>query len=321
MARRGRVPAAHGSGKARVLGAVRDAGVVLGMAEFTSFEDTYMPAEAIEKNWLAAGKRILATDPTFGNVILPREFDGLADAIKTMKDLKEARKCIEDMDFLKDCLDHADRFGEFAKQYCVMEARMYLNIVDVFRNDRDGYYEITNMQRNLVLWLRDKDEEERAIILGKCAEGRRILAIYKDEQKIKRLMNKMGEYRDVSDHIIQEASENGRTTLSVERFYDMFPARIKPSKDDIRAYTERTRDELLRMGAVGLGDGKGTYIVPSRAERDEVIRAIMTRLDSIVFDIRRLRELCDKAGVVFPEPKLREIKAEMDRLAVRRTAE
>lgn len=259
------------------------------------------------------GKEILASDPNFGKYILPHEFDGLADAIKTMQTLKEARKCIDDMDFLKDCLDHAKRFGEFASQFCVMEARMYLNIAQLSMTF-DEADPLTKGQRNIVNWVREQDDEEVACLIAECESGQRITKLYRDHLACIRVMKKQAECRDVSDRIIREAREQGKTTLTVSRFYDEFPANMKPQNSDIKAYTELTRDELLRIGAVGLGDGSGTYIIPSKDNRDEVMQAVMARLDSIAYDIRNLLRLCERAGLVFPITKLRKITNEISRL-------
>jgi hypothetical protein len=137
--------------------------------------------------------------------------------------------------------------------------------------------------------------------MAQCQEGVRITLIKKRELREDPDIKRLREFNRIADGIRTELAEHGSTRLSSEAFYEQWGEHVKPRSRDVRAFVERTRDELLRNGAVGLGDGSGTYVVPEKCMRTDVAKAVQARLESIVNDLRSLSDICQRTGFAVPE--------------------
>lgn len=109
------------------------------------------------------------------------------------------------------------------------------------------------------------------------------------------------EYERISNAIVKELETEGHTQLTPSAFLERWNSIGEPNTQTIKAYTERTRDKLLKRSGRGLGDSKGTYMLVGKCDHGQVASIVKTRLESIVSDLKTLKKICDETGFVIPQ--------------------
>lgn len=221
--------------------------------------------------------------------------------IEGIVDAKTARTAAISMDKLKKMLDLADEYGNYASEYCTKEAELYIRIASVDGADSM----LPDAKRKLVNWIRSKTKSQISDVLAECKRGTRISTImnreYRDEKKIEAELAEVAEYKRISKAVITEFDSTGRTSITPMRYFDSWKLKSEPDSAAAKAFTEKTRDELLRRGGIGLADGDGTYINPLSSNRYEVAEAVEARLRSIHCDILSLISICEKTRFAIPD--------------------
>lgn len=234
--------------------------------------------------------------------------------IGSVFDAKSAHSAVGNMAKIKKILEVAEQYGQYANRFCGKEAELYITIAGI-----DGAEsELTKAQRELVAWIRSKSKDEITAILEECASGRRINNIRNSElranSEILKSKNVESEYNRISSIILHEYSSMGRTTVSPQRFFEEWLLPTAPDKAAAKAYTEKTRDELIHRGGVGIADGVGTYVDPSTGNRKELAQAVSARLRSIYADMESLTSLCKHARFSIPSEGVYELKRLLDEM-------
>lgn len=244
---------------------------------------------------------------------VPPALAGIVESVESIEDVDDAAQCIDDMELLEGMLKHAHEYDNLIKEYCILEAKMWLRIAGVLNENRHRWGEreckgkIGTSGWNLVTWIQDKSNEEIQRIMCDVAKGRKINNIRREEMSIARYMKQKDQYRTIAEEIAKEYRETGKTECSATRFYAQWKGSAKPKPKDINMWVDGMRNELLKAGAVGLGDGSGTYIDSNgRMRRDELNAAMVNRLASIVSDIRNLTAICSRQGVSLPSKSLKQ---------------
>lgn len=230
------------------------------------------------------GGAIVATD----QVML-----GARQMLEKIVDAESARETVDSVDKLKRMLDIAEQYGEYATRFCILEAEMYLKIKDI----RGADSRLTPSKRRMVDWLRRMDDAElEKIMRNEVMWGTRLQAVFRRNEGAagvdhKRAMDKL---HRKSEEIIEDCRIYGIARLNADEFMKEFSNRTRPSPDYVRPFVEHTRDKLLKAGAVGLGDGDGTYILAGKCDKEQAIKAITCRLQCIMRDLESLVSLCKR---------------------------
>ena len=215
---------------------------------------------------------------------------------------------------LEEQIKAADRWGEYASKFCVLEFQMWIKIAEV-----EGSEEKLNAtQKDTVAWIRSKSKEELDELLEICREGRKIRTIILEERRANRSEivehNKDAEYKRISDKIVDNLDKFGFTTLTpssfIENWRNTFAA---PDSKTVKAYIESTRDRLLKKNAYGLGDS-GTYMLIKKCSDKNIASIVETRIKSILADLHSLAEICQQTDFYVDDDDLSIIHAAVDGL-------
>lgn len=236
--------------------------------------------------------------------------------IEGIVDAETAHDAIDTMDKLKKMLDLADQYEKYATQYLVAECKMWFAIVDAWKADPKGdpmafFDGLKQRQQKLIHWINTFDEAQREFVLNECMHGKSIESQRQQKVACDNLVRSAQDYEYASSEIVRRCLQTGRTTCSIEGFLEDWHGRIPKTFNGkvAKACVEKARDELLRAGAVGLGDGKGTYVMVSNMTMGEAMSAILTRVKAIKADIGALRKLRDMFGAKLPDEEAAEVRA------------
>lgn len=232
-----------------------------------------------------------------GELVLQRivNLPSIAERIQSIKDVPTANEAIDDKDFLESALRRAHQYAEYAKEFCVAECQMYVKIASVVKTlNRKGTDEL------IVQWLRSKTDNEIALVAEECSRGIRIAEVRRQEMAIARFAKKDKAYETTINKMLTEYVQDGRTEISMERFYRDYDGGGKIDNKKAAAWLDRARIEVRQHGAVAIGDRKGTYVNanPSSINQIEEIRdAVQLRLEGIASDIRSVEKICESSGI------------------------
>lgn len=246
-----------------------------------------------------------------GEIVRTPNVASIDSIIEDVYNAESAKDAAAWMDNLKKLLEVAEEYNRYACEYCAKEACLYVRIAQI-----DGADVLLPQKRkNLVAWIRSKNDEEVREILEECATGILIDKIRRRENAkmadIKKKENVINEFKRISGAIIDEYRKTGRTSCSPSVFLNKWQINGKPDRETSKAYTEMTRDRILRMGGVGIADGIGTYVDPSSKNRLEVSAAITARLESIYADMCAITQICEIAHFRVPKEGLRLLREKM----------
>ncbi len=219
-----------------------------------------------------------------------RLFEGIIDS-------KTAKDAVKRIEAVKKLMEAAEQYGAYASQFCEQEALLFFRIAEIEGSED----ELPAAKRRMVEWLRGKNEQERADLLEQCKDGSRLHVLFNRETRQKVSYDPLKDCDRISQDIVKEALRTGRTTLTKATFYQRAAHPEKLDDSAIRAYVESTRDKLLKKNVLGLGDGNGTYVSPDKCDRMEVAAIVKTRLESIVADLKTIKQICSQTGFIVPK--------------------
>ena len=247
-------------------------------------------------------------------VLARPEIADIDELINGVFDADSAKTASCNMDKLKKLLEVADQFGEFASQYCLAEARLYIKIASIEGADE----QLPKGKQDIIGWIRTKTQDELDEIMEIVREGTRIGTVKNREMRSKidavRSKGIISEYKRISNEIIEEYKVAGSANVSVARFYDMWTFPDAPDHETAKAYADKTRNDVLSAGGVGIADGVGTYIDPSSANRQSISAAVGNRLESIYKDLCALASICENANFSIPKDGIALLKEAFARI-------
>ena len=226
----------------------------------------------------------------FSNKIATSSLATLLSEIKNMTWLDELLKMLKQIDALKVALDAADTFFSQSVLYAKLEADALVRVCEL-----GGLGKLRGTRRNAAEWLWKMDEQERQKTISLCEDGITIENIYKrevgDEIKTKKCLEQ-AEYE--RGWLLDSIKETGICDLKpfANRVRESFKFDKRNIAEDI---IDGTRNRLRKLGAVGIGEDSGIYVLPTADNKDEVKKAILLRYDSIANDLRNIAEIAKKA--------------------------
>lgn len=204
--------------------------------------------------------------------------------VETFSEMLEEVKQVENA---KKLLEIAEEYHKVAGEYCALEAEAMFRLSELKPNESDN---IGTKLSRLIRFLRDHAGERESIINVCKNDAMSIYAYKKQQDMIDRNADAKCRMHDVVDSKIEEYKRFGRTAIGTT---DLLKGH-KVTDTNVRVadgMNERLRDKLLRMGAVGIGNG--VYVKPSK---DNAEKALRIRLDSIEADINALADLIKLCG-------------------------
>lgn len=283
----------------------------------------------IEKAIAEVGDRALAITRRNGAAIIeaepPNDFgmNSFIGSFARMETSDDVRKCIDDMSLLQEMLKHEREYARLATEYLVLEAKMWMSIVDHWhaacdahkaarsqdncspgemrveydgQNGAEFLSSLTRKEHSIFNYVREMDDAQRQEMVGKCAAGVSVNQQRLSAMASENIADEVERYRQISKKIVDDYTAKGTTVCSVEEFNRQWAYRKPMKLDTAKAYVESTRDRLLRSGAVGIGDGAGTYIDPKNTDNEKIREAVRTRVFSLISDVKKLHALCDEVG-------------------------
>ena len=212
----------------------------------------------------------------------------LVEAARKVKTPDEARELVSKLKVLDKVSKAADELRAERKRIMRLEAWCYIELV---KSNFAGMIPVqyrAQMKELAALGPREQadiinSEDFELISASAAAHERRHNRDWSHSQAI----NAVNAYKCDA---LTEFDKKGITTI---KFVDLSNAIIEcegdlpsPMIDDA---IDGIRSTLLKMGAVGIGDG--VYVDPKTADRGEIMRSIEIRLQSIACDISKLSDL------------------------------
>lgn len=252
----------------------------------------------------------IARRPADVLAVMDESMEALAAHVEGIRDGQTARECNQELHVLEAMLGDVTKLGVLACQFCYLEARMLVNIA--------ALGEDVGVRDEMVAWLRGKGEDEVNEILAECATGIRVSNIKRRETRARnsaaRSDEQVAEFNRVSDEIIAELEETGRTRISPMAFNERWGIERRPDPKVMRGCVERTRDRALNRGAASTGTGDGDYMMLSVASQDEVELIVRTRLQSMHDDMLGLAEILRDARLALTPRDTARLRADLDML-------
>lgn len=223
---------------------------------------------------------------------------------------EQARAAADDLTKLKKLLEAAGLYKEKATEYIRLEAQTWVDItaicarswVDVLEEGEPGepdYYreektkydfdgEFTYTQKKVMKFILSTGDHANQLPQECADSGSRITSYANRWDKEQRAAEELKTAEEYVELTVDEFGEKGRT--SINRFDRLRFKHISPATVD--AIKNRTKDRLLRRGAVGIGNGE--YVAPTKCDRKELEDSLNLRLRSIVSDINSFDSILSK---------------------------
>lgn len=236
------------------------------------------------------------------------------DIISHVVDAPTAEGAMDDIEFAKVLIERANAAGEVACVLLVKEAELLRKVASM------SCWEQVDKRRDMLKWVHGKSDEAWEKIVERCSQGTSISRIKAEETRaeneVRKLDRHLEEHKRISGEIRKEFEETGKTRLSVEEYDRRWTLKEMPDIEARRAFIEKTKNDLINAGAVGLGDGTGRYTNPLTADRDETKAFVENRLRSLANDVHALKQECVKARYVVPAAATQPIRDALDLLEV-----
>lgn len=217
-----------------------------------------------------------------GNELASYDGIGIVDIISSV-DVKDLLRKIKQIDALKAALDSCDRFRENAIKYAKLEAAALVRVAEL-----GGAKELKGHRRKVAEWLYGLSESERERFIRKCEEGLTIDQVwYRDIHTEEKTTEAISGLLRRRQELLLEVKNTGIAELGpfCESVSQGLPREIRA---DI---VDGTRNALRKAGAVGLGDSKGTYVMPNSGRTDEIREAILMRYESVASDLANIKKI------------------------------
>lgn len=224
------------------------------------------------------------------NMLVNQEFIEHFKEIDGIKNVEDIVSYIKRIDALKAALESVDRFHEQSVKYAKLEAYTLIRAVEL-----GGAKRIPTKHRKTAEWLFSLSESERERYIAMCADGMTIDNIYKREVGDDlRLQQGVEVARTEEKNILDELKEIGIT--NVQNRFDAIRTFV-PDKRLAEDMIDGVRNRMRKAGAVGVGGCTGLYVIPEKADKEAVKKAIIMRYESAMDDMENIVHIAHTAKV------------------------
>lgn len=216
--------------------------------------------------------------------------DNAFDLIKQIDNRSSAQEFFKQMKSTKHLLEALNASHEAMCKFAKIEATAYVELVRKHLEPVNS----TDRQDRIFDWLRDLSEKDQNEVIQRAGDGEPIDTQY-DRFRSANRCNALGkdayEYRDSK---IEEYKNKGCVSISLDDCVkSMRYGDSKLGRKIADAFVNRTKDDLLDLGAVGIGNGQYINVSDSRFSH-LVLSAIQIRVKSIINDILSLEQIVVK---------------------------
>jgi hypothetical protein len=221
----------------------------------------------------------------------------LSESIERIKNEEDARATLKGINAANAFLREADAALEIIGRFARLEAEALLKIAEL------GYAKElikgSSYRARAVRWLYELPKEEQQHHLDTCLKGQTIIQVWQTEYvkpDYEESMRVRFEY--AIERIPEIFEEDGEVCLSDELDPYHLISGSSISEKEFYDRVDGLRNQLRKMGAVGVDDGRGTYISPEKKKK-RLREAIDARVTSISRDLGLLCALIEE----LPEDK------------------
>ena len=207
----------------------------------------------------------------------------LISTIRNAPDVESAIKNLQRITIAKTALKTADEFRKQSVKYAMLEAAALVRVIEL-----GGAKEIKPYRRRKAAqWLAELTQEERNEMVQRCTDGMTLEHLYQLEiDNPRKEAQAIVTAKNYEDAVVDTFDTMGVVTLGkFDERLDSLP--IDPQL--AQGAKDRVRDKIRRRGGVGIGDGNGTYVNATNAEK--IGEAIEVRIASLQADFFKLVEL------------------------------
>ena len=213
------------------------------------------------------------------------EFDSFG--ISEIVNLDDLLQKIKQIEALKIALESCNTFRENAIRFAKLEASALLRVCEL-----GGSSKLKGFKKKVAEWLFSLDVADRDKFIAKCSEGLTIDQVWKqevyDDQKLSQKLEHVYFLRDCyADDVKEKGIVN--TLDFADRARAELPERM--ANDVI----DGLRKKLRQIGAVGVGNNTGIYVMPESGNNDAVKKAILQRFESAAADFENIAEIVKAA--------------------------
>lgn len=218
------------------------------------------------------------------NAIALNEFDYL-QKIKSSNDIETILKILRSLDAVQKALEAADTFRKQSVLFAKFEAEALIKLAQL-----GGLNSLNKKRRGAAEWLFKLSKKECDEWILKCEEGKTIDNVWWDEfGRSEKNDNDLREIKSKENKILSDVKI---FPVSLENFNCY--VKNKFGREVANDLTDGLRNRLRNVGAVGIGDSKGTYFMPSSDNAYYCYEALSVRVNSIKNDLEAIR------NVVYP---------------------
>lgn len=191
---------------------------------------------------------------------------------------------------MKVALDSVNRFHAESVRYAMLEAASLVRVVEL-----GGINKLSGNRKRMGKWLFGLNSDDRNRYIQMCQDGLTIDNVYmreiREKEKIDDALQEINRHEKEALECLQE---DGFVDLTFTRqeIKRLCSGTILEPYD----YTERIRKNILKVGGVGVGNNTGLYIIPDCKKSEELLYAIITRIESIGKDVANIRNLLMLCG-------------------------
>ena len=205
--------------------------------------------------------------------------------------IEDALAIIKQIDALKVALESVGAFREKAIMYAKLEAAALIRAVEL-----GGMAKLRGTHKATAEWLCSMAEAERRRYIEMCGDGLTIDQVYKREVgDTKKLGQQLDEITRRRDWLIEDVKKDGIVDITpfCETVRNVFRYERSQIAEDI---IDGARNKLRKAGAVGIGDDSGVYVMRTQENQDKVKDALIARYESIVRDLKSMRDISKESG-------------------------
>lgn len=203
--------------------------------------------------------------------------------------IEEMMKWMKKIELMEEALKIADMFNQQSVEFAKLEAGAIVRLVEL-----GGEKKLKGDRKQAAKWLATLEPEVREIYIMKCEDGLSITQVWKRE--IGEPGNKRyfaEEMKRCENEIIDKIGKDGIVRIS--DYDSKIYLYTKEFGTDVK---DGIRSRLRKMGAVGINDERGTYVMPSNPNfLDEVVEAVRERIKGIKKDLISLNKIAKEANI------------------------
>ena len=216
--------------------------------------------------------------------------DSALALIDEIKNSADATEFFEQMKSTKHLLEAINASHEMMCKYAEIEASAYV----AFARKRNRPSTFTLRQSHVYDWLRELSYGDQEKVIEQARKGSPIENQYDNSRRFKMREQQYEDAAAYRDSALEKLKANGYVKISVDECVStMRYAGNEKARSIADAFVDRTKDDILRNGGVGLGNGEYISVNHEKFEAF-AYRAVCIRIKSIIRDLISLRQITNR---------------------------